>query len=62
MWHVGGRTIHTGFWWRNLRERDHLEHFGVDWMIILKRIFKTSVERERNGLMWFRIVVGEGML
>jgi hypothetical protein len=28
------------FWWGNLREWDHLEHLGVDGMIILKRIFK----------------------
>jgi hypothetical protein len=39
-----------------------LEHLGVDWEIILKSIFKISVERARNGLIWFRIVVGEGML
>jgi hypothetical protein len=23
--------MHTGFWWGNLRERDHLEDPGVDW-------------------------------
>jgi len=62
MWRVGGRALHTGFLWRNLRERDNLVHLGVDWMIILKCIFKTSVERKRNGLIWFRIVVGERML
>jgi len=22
--------VHTGFWWGNLRERDHLEDIGVD--------------------------------
>jgi hypothetical protein len=25
----------SGFWWRNLRERDHLEDPGVDERIIL---------------------------
>jgi hypothetical protein len=31
MWHVlGTREMHTGFWWRNLKERDHLEDKGVD--------------------------------
>jgi hypothetical protein len=32
--------VHTGFWWRDLRERDHLEDLGVDGRIILKWIFK----------------------
>ena len=22
--------VHTGFWWRNLRERDHLKNPGID--------------------------------
>jgi hypothetical protein len=37
MWHIGGRgEVHTGFWWRNLREIDHLEELGVDGRIRLK--------------------------
>jgi len=32
----GGRgEVYTGFWWGNLRERDHLEDSGVDGRIIL---------------------------
>jgi hypothetical protein len=31
---------HTGFWWGNLRERDHLEDPGLDRKIILRWIFK----------------------
>jgi hypothetical protein len=34
------REGHAGFWWRELRERDHLENIGVDGLIILKMIFK----------------------
>jgi hypothetical protein len=30
----------TGFWWGNLRERDHWEDPGLDRRIILKWIFK----------------------
>jgi hypothetical protein len=30
----------TGFWWEDLRERDHLKDPGVDGRIILKWIFK----------------------
>ena len=27
---MGTGEVHTGFWWGNLRERDHLEDLGVD--------------------------------
>jgi hypothetical protein len=31
VWHIEGRgEVHTGFWWGNLRERDHLEDKGID--------------------------------
>jgi hypothetical protein len=32
--------VHTGFWWGNLRERDHLEDPNVDGRIILRWIFR----------------------
>jgi hypothetical protein len=37
IWHVWGTgEVYTGFWWENLRERDHLENLGVDGRITLK--------------------------
>jgi len=35
-----GRCIQTGFWWGNLRERDHLDDPGVDGRIFLRWIFR----------------------
>jgi hypothetical protein len=32
----GRREVYTGFWWRNLRERDHLDESGIDGRIILR--------------------------
>ena len=35
---IGEKEVHTGFWWENLRERDHLEDPGIDDRIILSRV------------------------
>jgi hypothetical protein len=41
MWHVQGREeVHRGFWWGNLRERDHVENSTLDGKIILRRILR----------------------
>jgi hypothetical protein len=34
------KEMHAGFWWGNLRERNHLEDEGEDRKMILKWIFK----------------------
>jgi hypothetical protein len=37
MQHEWGRVeVYTGFWWGNLRERDHWGDPGVDRRVILK--------------------------
>jgi len=51
----------TGFWWGNLRERNHLEDLGVDGKIILKCIFK-KLEGVWNLVIWFWIGTGCGLL
>ena len=41
MWSVWGRgEVCTGFWWGNLRERDHWGDPDVDGKIILRGIFR----------------------
>ena len=39
-------VVQTGFWWGDLRERDHLQDLDVDGRVVLKWIFKKS-----NGVM-----------
>ena len=36
---MGRGPLHMGFWWENLKERDHLEDPGVDARIIFRWIF-----------------------
>jgi hypothetical protein len=47
--------VYTGFWWVDLRERDHLEDLGIDERIILKWIFKKWYGEAWIGLIWLRI-------
>ena len=53
MWHAW-RTgeAHTGFWWGDMREREHLEDLGVDRRKILKLILK----KEDGGGAWIGLI------
>jgi hypothetical protein len=59
MWHVYGiGEVHTGFWWGDLSNGDHLEDLGIDRRIISKWIFKKWDGEAWTGLLWLRIVTG----
>jgi hypothetical protein len=45
---MGRGEVHIGFWWGNLRERDHWEDSGVDGRIILRWIFRKL----HGGMDW----------
>jgi hypothetical protein len=50
-----GGEVYTGFWWRNLRERDHLEDPGVGGRKILRQTFRTWYVGAWTGSIWLRI-------
>jgi hypothetical protein len=52
----------TGFWWGNLRKRDHWGDPAVDERIILGQIFKKWDVGVWTGLSWLRIGTGGGHL
>jgi hypothetical protein len=54
--------VHTGFWWRDLRERGNLEDTCLDWRVILKWIFYKWDGKIWTGLIWLRIGTGGGLL
>jgi len=45
--------VHTGFWWGNLRGRDHLEDLDVD-----GRISRSGLGKAWTGLIWLRVKNG----
>jgi hypothetical protein len=57
------REIHTGFWWGNLKERDHFEEQGVTQRIILEWILKKVgwedmdwINLAQDGNKWFAVL------
>jgi hypothetical protein len=55
-------STYTRFWWRNPRERDHLEDPGIDGMIILRWTFRKWDVRVWTGSNGLRIGTVDGHL
>jgi len=63
MWDVRGKgEAYAGFWWGNLRERDHLGGLGVDGMILLRWIFRKWDVGVWTRMSCLRIGTGGGHL
>jgi len=54
--------MYTGFWWGNLRERNHLEDLVVGGKIIIRWIFRKLGVVLWIGSSWLRIGTGGGHL
>jgi len=54
--------VYTGFGWRNLRDRHHLEYPGVNGRWILRWTFRKWNVRTWTRLIWLRIGTGGGHL
>jgi hypothetical protein len=59
---MGRGAMYAGFWWGNVRERDHLEDPGIDGRIILRLIVKTWNMGTWTGSIWLRKGTGGGLL
>jgi len=59
---MGRGEFYAGFWWGNLRERDHLKNPVLDGRIILRWIFRKWDVRAWTGSSSLRIGAGCGHL
>jgi hypothetical protein len=59
---MGREETYKGFWWENLRERDHLVVPGVDGRTIIRWIFRKWDVGVWTRLSWLRIETVGGHL
>jgi len=63
MWRVWRRgEVGTGFWWGNLRERDHWGDPDIDGRILLRSTLRKWEGVVGTGWSWLRIGIGAGHL
>jgi hypothetical protein len=54
--------VYTRFWWRNMRDRDHLEDPSVDRKIILRWVFRKWDVGAWTGSIRLKMGTGGGHL
>jgi hypothetical protein len=59
---MGREEAYTGFWWENLREKDHLGDSGIDLRMELRWICRKYDEGVWTGSSWLKIERGVGHL
>jgi hypothetical protein len=50
------REVHAGFWWGNLKERDHLKDLGMDNIILVRIILKLILKKQDWLIVWMGFI------